>query len=170
MAFKGRVFVVGFLGLVGVACSHGRLRGEFFEKGKLGYHVIALDSAHWERVALSGNDLSFISREGGFLLALNSSCKEHGDPSLEVLVQHLLIGFTERQKLVGEKWVIDGREGLRSRYEAKMDGVARELDLFVLKKDGCVFDFTYIAPLGRGEVWRGEFERMVSEFWVRIQQ
>jgi len=81
----------------------------------------------------------------------------------------LLMGFTERQKRQSERVLIDGREGLRSLYVAKLDGVARELDLFVLKKDGCIFDLSYIAPLGKGEVWRGEFNRMVSEFRVRFQ-
>jgi hypothetical protein len=169
MAFTRREFIVGLLSLVMLACSHGRLKGEVFEKGNLRYHVAKLDAAHWKQVGVSGNDLAFASLEGGFLLALNSTCKEHGDAPLEVLMQHLLMGFTEREKLQSEKRMLDGREGLRSRYVAKLDGVARELDLLVLKKDGCVFDLSYIAPMGKGEVWRGEFERMVSEFRVRFQ-
>jgi len=169
MRWTGRVCVLGLLSLWAVACSHGRLRGDSFEKGGLSYRVVALDAAHWKQVGVSGNDLAFASKEGGFLLAWNSSCKEHGDPSLEILTQHLLIGFTEREKLGGERLELDGREGLRTHYVAKMDGVARELELFVLKKGGCVFDMAYIAPLGRGGVWRGEFERMLSEFQVRFR-
>jgi len=169
MTFKRRVFAVVLLGLWALACSHGRLKGEVFEKGNMRYHVAKPDMAHWKQVGVSGNDVAFASREGGFLLALNATCKEHGDPPLEVLTQHLLIGFTEREKLQSERRKVDGREGLSSRYVAKMDGVARELDLFVFKKDGCIFDVSYIAPLGKGELWRGEFERMVSEFKVRFQ-
>lgn len=169
MTFKRRVFVVGLLSLLALACSHGRLKGDVYEKGNMRYHVARLDSAHWKQVGVSGNDLAFVSREGGFLMALNSSCKDYGDPPLEVLMQHLLMGFTEREKLQSERMVLDGREGLRTRYVAKMDGVARELDLFVFKKDGCVFDLSYIAPMGKGEVWRSEFERMLSEFQVRLK-
>jgi len=169
MTFRGRAFVIGFLGLWALSCAQGRLRGEVFEKGNLRYHVASVDVAHWKRIEVSGNDLAFMSLEGGFLLALNSSCKEYGDPPLEVLVQHLLMGFTEREKLKSERRMLDGREGLHARYIAKMDGVARELDLFVLKKDGCVFDLSYIAPLGKGELWRGTFERMLSEFQVRFR-
>jgi len=160
---------VVLLGLLVSACSHGRLKGDVFEKGSLSYHVAKPDAAHWKQVGVSGNDLAFISKEGGFLLAWNATCKEHGDVALEVLTQHLLMGFTEREKLQSERVMLDGREGLRSRYVAKLDGVARELDLFVLKKDGCVFDLSYIAPQGKGEVWRGEFNRMVSEFRVRLK-
>lgn len=170
MTLKRKVLIVGLLGLLAAACSsHGRLRGETFEKGNLRYHVVKPDAAHWQQAKVSGNDLSFISREGGFLLALNSTCKGHEDAPLEALTQHLLIGFTEREKLKSERLPVDGREGLLSRYIAKMDGVARELDLFVFKKDGCVFDLSYIAPMGRGEVWRSEFEQMVAEFRVRYK-
>jgi len=169
MTFKRRVFVAGLVGLLALACSHGRLKGEVFEKGNVRYHVAPLDLAHWKQVKVSESDLVFVSRQGNFLISLNAVCKEYGDPPLEVLMQHLLMGFTEREKLASERWMVDGREGLRARYVAKMDGVARELDLFVLKKDGCVFDLSYVAPVGEGEVWRSEFSRLVSEFRVRFQ-
>ena len=172
MSLNRRVFVVGLWGLWGLwalGCTHGQLKGAIFEKGNLSYHVAKLDFEHWNQLKVSGNDLAFMSREGGFLLALNSTCKEHGDAPLEALTQHLLIGFTQREKLESQRIAVDGREGLVSRYVAKMDGVARELDLFVFKKDGCIFDISYIAPQGRGERWRGEFERMVEEFWAKVR-
>ena len=44
---------------------------------------------------------------------------------------------------------MDGREALRTVARAKLDGVPRELELVVLKKDGCVYDFALVAPPGR---------------------
>ena len=56
------------------------------------------------------------------------------------------------------------REALRSRYRAKLDGVPVELLFLVLKKDQCVYDFTYVAPLGRYEERLAGFESWVHGF------
>ena len=38
------------------------------------------------------------------------------------------------------------REALRTRVDAKLDGVPMTLDLYVLKRNGCIFDLSYAAP------------------------
>jgi hypothetical protein len=46
----------------------------------------------------------------------------------------------------------------------KLDGVPVEMDLVVLKKDGCTFDLTYTAAPDRFEDRREDFRRFVREF------
>ena len=42
---------------------------------------------------------------------------------------------------------MDGREAMHTVMSAKLDGVPKMFDAYVLKKDGCVYDFVDI--LGR---------------------
>jgi hypothetical protein len=81
-----------------------------------------------------------------------------------VLTRHLLMGFTEREELSQQLITLDGREALRSRHAAKMDGVPVELELVVLKKDGCVFDFTYVAPPGQAQARMSDFDGLLAGF------
>jgi hypothetical protein len=118
----------------------------------------------WRRVRLRNNDLAFFQDESGHAMAVNSTCKDHGDPPLDVLTRHLLMGFTEPQQVSQETTVVDEREALRSHYLAKLDGVPVELLLVVLKKDNCVYDLQYVAPLGRFGARVADFESLVRGF------
>ncbi len=65
---------------------------------------------------------------------------------LTALTHHLFLHFTDRE-LASQKTVeLDGREALRSELTARLDGVPKHFVIYVLKKDGCVYDFMHIAP------------------------
>ena len=42
---------------------------------------------------------------------------------------------------------------------AKLDGVPMQYDIYVMKKDGCVYDLVYVAPPGRFAAGAADFER-----------
>ena len=100
----------------------------------------------------------------GCVLAMNATCDNHGDPGLEVLTTHLLFGFTDRQLQSRTEKQVDGRAALFSHYLAQLDGVPVELQLVVLKKDGCVHDFIYVAPQGQAAAHQQALDRLVAEF------
>ena len=157
-----RVILVGLMLTLG--CHRGvRFEGQVFSKPGVRYHVGALP-ATWARVKFSGNDLAWYTEDTGHAVSVNSTCREHDDAPLDVLTRHLLEGFTERQALAQRTEVIDEREALRSHYQAKLDGVPVELLLLVLKKDRCVYDFTYVAPLGHFPDRLGDWEALVDGF------
>jgi hypothetical protein len=135
-----------------------------FSKGALRYAIAAPDLRSWHRVQLTENDLAWTSVDSGEVIAVNSTCDDHGDPSLEILTNHLLFGFSEHELLERRTEILDGREALRSRYQAKLDGVPVELELLVLKKNRCVHDFTFISPLSDGAGHRAAFDTLVSSF------
>ncbi len=144
-------------------CRRVSFEDSVFTKPDVNYSVGELPG-HWHRVYLEDTDLSFSETGTGRALSINSTCEGHDDPPLPVLTRHLLMGFTERQEQSQRTIVLDGREALRSRYMAKLDGVPVELELVVLKKDGCVFDFTYVAPPGEVEPRLGDFETLLAGF------
>jgi hypothetical protein len=151
------------------ACNGHRFHDGVFAKERVRYRVGALERG-WRAVAVEENDLAFLSQDSAHSVAVNSTCEGHGDAPLPVLMQHLLIGFSQREKLTEALARMDGRESLRSRYRAMLDGVPVELDLVVLKKDGCVYDFMYLSAAGRFDEKRAVFERLLADFRTEAPQ
>jgi hypothetical protein len=155
--------------LLAAGCHRGvRFENQVLSKPGVRYRVGEV-SPTWERVKVSSNDLAWFVEDTGHALQVNSTCKGHEDAPLDVLTRHLLLGFTERHEVEAEKVVVDEREALRSHYLAKLDGVPVELLFVVLKKDTCVFDFTYVAPLGRFGERLMDFESLVHGFHLESE-
>ena len=146
-----------------LAACHGGFKDGVFVKDGVRYEVKPPPET-WRQVSLEGNDLAFVAPGSGHSIAVNSTCRDTGDPPLEVLVMHLLIGFTDRVRVSQEPGMLDGRASLAARYTAKLDGVPVELFLVVTKKDGCVYDFSYVSPEGRFDEQRAAFDSLVAHF------
>jgi hypothetical protein len=86
------------------------------------------------------------------------------DSPLPSLVQHLLIGFTQRETVLEETVAFDNREARHVVVNARLDGVPRSLELYVMKKDGCVYDLGFVAPPERFESGRPAFAEFVRGF------
>lgn len=127
------------------------------------FRVGRLSSA-WRRVEVPGNDLSFHHDAISGVIAVNAECDHEKDPPLRQLLMQLVIGFTEREILLEELLPLDGREAMHALVEARLDGVPMMLDLFVLKKDECLYDFSYVAPPARFDSARQEYEAFVMAF------
>ena len=154
-------------GLLGCPAA---VKNGYFVKGALKYRVATPDPAVWSPVTSEGNDLAWVNQKTGHVLAMNSTCEGHADPALDVLTTHLLFGFTDRDLKKRETKMIDGREALLSNYEAKLDSVAMEIDLAVLKKNECVHDFMYVAPKGRAAEFKAAFDLLISDFTAERAQ
>jgi hypothetical protein len=154
---------VSALGVLLFLCScRGGLAAGVYTRDGISYRVAEPPSA-WRPVAFDDNDLAWVG-PAGHVLAINATCTGHEDPPLDVLTNHLVIGFTDREWLSRQKLTLDGREALRSQVKARLDGVAVSLELVVLKKNGCVHDFTYVSPEGREGEQRAVFEKLVANF------
>lgn len=149
------------LGLAGCA---GGLRDGVFRKDHVAYRVRAPEAPAFRPVAFADNDLAWEATGTSHLLAVNAVCRGHDDAPLEVLTRHLLFGLTERERVSQALERVDGREALRSVWRAKLDGAPVELELVVLKKNGCVHDFTYVSPPGARAVHEGAFAALVAGF------
>lgn len=153
--------LVAVLALVGCA---GGLRGGVFSKAGVSYRVAAPDASAWQPVSFSDNDVAWSARRSGHMLAMNAVCKGQEDAPLDVLTRHLLFGFTEKERLERLEVSLDGRQALRTTWRASLDGVPVEMELVVLKKDGCVHDLTYVSPPGERGAHQAEFEALVRGF------
>jgi len=152
------------VGLMLLGACAASLRDGQFGKDGVRYRVVAPAESAWRRIEFAENDLAWAANGSGHLIAMNATCKDHGDPTLEVLTSHLLLGFDERTLTSRTPETIDGRAALRSFYDVSIDGVPAEVEVVVLKKNGCVHDFTYVSPRGARATAQATFDALVSGF------
>jgi hypothetical protein len=146
------------------ACGGSTFRDGVYADGSTRYRVGGLDSS-WQRVGVDGNDLAFHRPELG-TIAINSTCSEYEDVPLPALTNQLLFDTTQRRVLLEETVTLSGRGARHTLLELELDGVPLELELYVLRRDGCVFDLSHIRSRARPEHARQVFARFVAEFDV----
>lgn len=152
------------LGLA-TACGGPTLRDGVYRDEEARYRIGELGPG-WSTLSVADqNDLAWHNDALGAIVQVNAVCDPGRDVPLTALTNHLLIGFRERQ-VVTEAYVpMDGREALRTHVVATLDGVPRELLLYVMKKDDCVYDFALITPPGDSFLRaQPTFERFVGGF------
>jgi hypothetical protein len=100
----------------------------------------------WRGIEADGTLLTFRDDEHDATIGVNGRCgKDAEDVPLVALTQHLFLQFTERKVTDQQVVAMDGREAMRTTLTAKLDGVERAFAIYVLKKDGCVWDFLYVS-------------------------
>lgn len=120
--------------------------------------------ASWQRISVSDAAVAYRDDERGATVVLNGRCNQEEDVPLIALTHHLFLRFTEREVLRQEVVPFDGREAMHSVLSAKLDGVPKVFDVWVLKKDGCVYDLILIADPARYAASEPAFSRMVRGF------
>ena len=154
------------LSLTTIACATtGTLRNGVYRGDETSYRIGPVGEG-WTAVTVNKqNDLAWHNEAKEAIIHVDSECDPADDIPLKALRNHLMIGFTEREVALEELVPMDGREALRTRFRAKLDGVPRDFLLQILKKDGCVYDFGLIAPPGPSfEEALPDFDRMLAGF------
>jgi hypothetical protein len=151
---------LGFAALLLVGCAHGEVvENGVLHKGDLSV-LLGPVPGGWERLRVEGADVAYrdAAREGSALVVVRCGERD-GDAPLSVLTGQLIMGTTERELVSEEVIPFDGREALHTVMRAKLDGVPMQYDIYVLKKDGCVYDLVYVAPPGRFPEGAADFRR-----------
>jgi hypothetical protein len=144
-------------------CAAG-LQGDTYYGNGYAFRIGALPES-WRRVDISHAALAFRDEGEDASVVVNARCGVDGeDVPLSALTQHLFIRFTDRE-IVDQKVVpFDRREAMRTVITAKLDGVPMKFDVWVMKKDGCVYDLGFMAPPARFDRGAEGFERFVASF------
>lgn len=106
----------------------------------------------WERAPSAG------------VIQVRAQCEEHGDSSLASFTDHLRIDFGAWNIQQQSSMELIGREALRTRVQAELDGVPVSLELVVVKKNGCLFDLSYVSPPRAFEAGIPAFDQVVAGF------
>jgi len=172
----GRSMLLGVYGLFGVfgaaaACfvcsgcgaAQARVEGGVYRSGDVAFRV-GEPPATWRAIDVEQATMAWRDEAHRASILLDARCRRKDDDvPLQALTQHLVMGTTERNIASQETVPFDGREAMKTRLTAKLDGVPMEYDLVVLKKDDCVYDFVYVAEPGAAD-GRPDFERFVRTF------
>jgi len=152
------------LAALSVACASSGFDGRVYHDGDMRFRVGQIPSS-WRAIEVDDARLAFRDDAANATVALNGRCKLDGDDvPLASLTQHLFLQFTERAQVSQAAVSLDGREALRTEVSASLDGVKKSYLVYVLKKDGCVYDFMHIEGANAEPRSRAEFERFVQGF------
>jgi hypothetical protein len=144
-----------------VACggSGPSFDGQVFRQGPVAFSIPPVPSG-WSRLEVRDASLAYRDDAHGATIMVNARCRSaDARTPLVALTNQLLIGATEREIREQKVEAFDGREAMHTTLLAKWDGVPMNLDVFVLSKDGCTYDFARAAARRDGED--------IYEAWVR---
>jgi hypothetical protein len=147
---------------VQTACAGARFDGTRFVKESTAYRVGELDPS-WQRISARHTDLAF-HRRGQGTISVNATCRGYEDVPAQVLVNHLLFGTTKRNYLLDEEVTIDGRGAQHTVVACELDGVPVLLDMYLIARNGCVFDLDYISSPSAPA--RREFTHFAQAFQI----
>lgn len=151
--------------LLGCGGRTGRsFDGSVFRDGPIAFQVPPKPPS-WRPVEVTEASLAYRDETHGASILVNARChrRDVGTP-LVALTNHLLMGSTARVVASQETQPFDGREALHTKMRAKWDGVPIAFDIFVAKKDGCVYDFVYMGDPTAFESGSRDFEGFVRGF------
>ena len=100
----------------------------------------------------------------GNVATLTSSCNRNPDTPLPILTKHLLFGTRNVVYERKEPITVDGAQGLLSKVRTTMDGSKFHMELVVVVKNGCVFDFTLVSPKDLPDGDESDFLTFVRSF------
>lgn len=143
-------------------CAGPHFNGRVYDDGTLRFRTGPVPPA-WHSIEADGTVLAFRDDQTPATVAVNGRCGVDGDDvPLPSLTQHLFLEFTEREQKSQQELTLDGRAALRTELVGKLDGVPKQFLVYVLKKDGCVYDFWRISEPGAGDP--APFEAFVKGF------
>jgi hypothetical protein len=135
--------------------------GTTYRDGPVAFQIAAVPSS-WRAVEVTDASLAYRDETHGASILVNARCHRPDEATpLLALTNHLLIGSTAREMLAQETEPFDGREALHTKMRAKWDGVPIAFDIYVTKKDGCIYDFVYMGDPSAYEEGTRDFEGFV---------
>jgi len=161
----GLLAVLFVVSLTGACATTGSFDGSVYH-GRYASYRLAPFPTTWHPLRLAAADLAFRDEPHEGSILVNSRCATADrDAPLLALTEHLIIGTTDRKISREETLPLDSREARHTILQARLDGVPMAYDIFVLKKDGCVFDLVYVAPPdANGASGAADFEQFVRGF------
>ena len=142
----------------------GSLNGQVFQTDDTSYRIGTLPST-WKKNKVEGGDLAFTNSTINATLTVNSTCNEKKkNYSLRALSESLLIGIKGKEAVERQEMTVDGLQALRTIYTGRLNNVPIKIATVVLKKDICIYDFTYASSLQNFDLGIVDFNNFVSQF------
>lgn len=124
-----------------------------------------LPGAAWRPLrGLSGVQVAWMRPELGGVIEVHAQCDEQGDSDLQQYTDHLRIDWTEWAVQSQTETRLIDRAALQTVVTGRLDGQPKKLELWVVKRAGCLFDLRYVANPAMFAEGRGDFHAVVDGF------
>lgn len=147
-------------------CATGQVVDGIYRDAAQGYQV-RLPAAPWIASPLDGAALSFRDPDLQAAMALQVNCTAPEAGELRWVARHLFFGLQDRQIQTQEGLRLHDVDSVRTRLLARLDGRPVEGEGVTLRRQGCLYDFMYVAPPAAFEQGQPDFEAFV-ESWAPL--
>lgn len=134
------------------------------EEKKSENYKIAVLPKYWKAIQDTQADASFSSSRSAATIFINSLCEKYNNASLDILSQNLLRGVDDVEVEVEEFVTLAKRKAKHTVAQGSLDGVQIKMNIYVLRKDYCLYDFTYTARPEHYEKDLKDFENLLRSF------
>ncbi len=129
------------------------------------YYKVGALSKDWKQSLQKEPGIVFKNSETEATIATEAICGAgFQDAPLRLLTTNLFSGMADVQRMSEEQWMLSGRAALYTKAMATLDGVPVSLNIVVIKKDNCEFDFYAISIPEYDASVKGEFLGFVKGF------
>lgn len=144
--------------------DQGELNGQVFQTDDTSYRIGTLPTS-WVRQDIDGGDLAYRNTQFDGTMTVDSTCNEKKkNYSLKALSESLLIGIKGKEALEREEITVDGQPALKTIYIGSLDNVPIKIATVVLRKNICIYDFTYASSPEHFDIGIVDFNNFISQF------
>lgn len=141
----------------------GQVVGQQFVSPAYAFEI-PLPGDNWQAVAGEPSVLTLTHTQLAAGITISVTCDRERDIPLDILTRHLFFGFKDMHILQQETQTLNGAPTLKTVARARLDAHDVQVESYVVRHAGCVYDMVYFASpqdYPRGE---SAFERMVAGF------
>lgn len=121
----------------------------------------------FQKLSVSSADAVWQSSKTGNTISMNSTCQKYENLPLDTLRENILAGIEDLKIQQKQEIQFNQRKAQRVSASGSMDGVPVSIDLLVMNKDSCTYDFTFIGRKKSQEKEAQIFEKFLNK--VEIQ-
>ena len=131
----------------------------------LKYYGVGQLPGGWKRFKTRVRTITFYNETLGSSISTDAYCgRDVGGRSLDSLSGDILNAF-DKNKVISEKdFVLNGRGAVRQLVSGELEGVKMMVDLVMVRKDECVFDFYSVSEGGISPETTDAFEIFFKGF------
>jgi hypothetical protein len=115
---------------------------------------------NWKSEERAESDLAFILPSGN-TVTVSSSCTRDSRAPLDLLTRHLLIGTRNVVVERREKMSVHELVGLYSSVRATVDKIPFHMEVFVIAREACIYDFMLLSPSEISRIEANEFRDFI---------
>lgn len=146
------------------SCVSVNIKPKAPEKSK--FYRFVEPALPFQKIKSEHTDLAFRDPKTGHTIALISECSESYDPNLEALEEEITSSLSDSKLEKTAEVTFNDRDGKRSLFAGKMDGIPVLVETLVFKKNSCAYTLTL---LGRDKGFQSQqqiFQKFIEGFVV----